>query len=191
MANAGTYSRQHMTLAPSQIETARLTLRPMDLEKDLDRWLQLRMNPEVQRFIGTIVHTDRQVALEETETKKQKGDFKFFYTVTVKEDTDPDEMIGLVIMRPMEDGKTVEVGYWLLPDYWGQGYATEAASAVCRACPDAMGFPASDISAHVMVGNHASRRVLEKSGLKVTSTGPVDLPNGGQADVWWLNWAQE
>jgi RimJ/RimL family protein N-acetyltransferase len=58
----------------------------------------------------------------------------------------------------------VEVGYRLLPDAWGQGYATEGASALVR-----YGF--GEVGLTRIVGlthpqNAASQSVLRKAGLR-------------------------
>ncbi len=54
------------------------------------------------------------------------------------------------------------LGYWLVPDTWGQGYATEAAAAVV-----ADHFATTDddvITSSHFVENTASRKVLKKLG---------------------------
>jgi RimJ/RimL family protein N-acetyltransferase len=75
---------------------------------------------------------------------------------------------GLVMPeRQPDDARTgadgvAEMGYWLGPDYWGQGYAT----AACRALA-AFAFAHTAISAidaFPLAENRASRRVLEKLG---------------------------
>ena len=60
------------------------------------------------------------------------------------------------------------LGYWLIPDAWGQGYATEAASAVVD---DHFATTSDDIinSSH-FDDNIASRKVLTKLGF--VDTGP-------------------
>lgn len=57
----------------------------------------------------------------------------------------------------------VEVGYVVAPEHWNRGYATE----VLRACIDALfalGF--SRVTAGYFEGNIASRRVMEKCGMR-------------------------
>lgn len=188
MADKGTYSREEMALAPEQFHTRHLTMRVMDTDRDQLAFLKMRTSPDVMQFIGLVHHGDILSARAEYKSKVSKGDFKFFYTIFDKDNLDGDA-IGLVIMRPMPEGDTMEVGYWLLPEYWGRGLATEATSSICHVCARAMDFPLADISAHVMVGHDASRRVLEKSGLEVTSISEIDLPKGDKAEVWWFNWA--
>jgi RimJ/RimL family protein N-acetyltransferase len=61
-----------------------------------------------------------------------------------------------------EDG-CAQLGYWLVPEAWGQGYATEAARAmlgVVRTLDHAR------IGARHFVDNPASGRVLEKVGFR-------------------------
>ncbi len=66
--------------------------------------------------------------------------------------------------------RSPELGYWLGVDYWGKGYATEAAARGDR-------LRASPISstrrlqAGARVTNPASRRVLEKCGFQWTGVG--------------------
>ena len=61
------------------------------------------------------------------------------------------------------NGKTIEVGYAIHPDYWGKGYATEALSAVIPFLFSA-GF--DEVIAGAFECNPASLRVMEKSGMK-------------------------
>lgn len=58
------------------------------------------------------------------------------------------------------------LGYWLTPEAWGRGYATEAASAVLRL---ARTLGHARIGAHHFVDNPASGRVLEKLGFRSCS----------------------
>jgi len=61
-----------------------------------------------------------------------------------------------------------ELGYRLLPEVWGLGYATEGARALIR-----HGFASLDLTSIVattMTLNLASRRVLEKAGLSLART---------------------
>ncbi|WBY08117.1 GNAT family N-acetyltransferase [Sphingomonas sp. 7/4-4] len=45
-------------------------------------------------------------------------------------------LIGAISVGPFED-EPHELGYWLTPDAWGRGYATEAGAAVLRAARSA------------------------------------------------------
>jgi ribosomal-protein-alanine N-acetyltransferase len=76
------------------------------------------------------------------------------------------EQIGFAGLKHLEELGDVDVAYRLLPAYWGQGLATEAALASVR-----YGF--ADLGLKQIIGlvlpeNIASVRVLEKAGLRCT-----------------------
>lgn len=58
-----------------------------------------------------------------------------------------------------------ELGYWLLPGHWGRGIATECVGAMLEHAFGAMGL--HRVGADVDVGNHASRRLLERLGFRL------------------------
>lgn len=60
----------------------------------------------------------------------------------------------------------VELGYWLTPTAWGQGYATEAACAMVAFARDSLGL--TRIASGHFVDNPASGRVLAKAGFHPT-----------------------
>ncbi len=75
----------------------------------------------------------------------------------------PEDLLGSVSLRRFVRDRRAELGYWLGADAWGYGYATEAAGALLD-----FGFAELDLSriyAHVLEGNDASCRVLEKLGM--------------------------
>jgi len=78
--------------------------------------------------------------------------------------------IGRLGVRRVDDSDTWNIGYWVHPDYWGNGYATEAAKAILE-------FLESDLSAGKVttahaIANVASQRVIEKLGFVRTGTNP-------------------
>ncbi len=76
-----------------------------------------------------------------------------------------DDVIGVVGLD-FTQGSAPELGYWLGADFWGQGFATEAARA---AIDHAFGeFDADRVQASARVTNPASRHVLEKCGFQWT-----------------------
>jgi RimJ/RimL family protein N-acetyltransferase len=64
--------------------------------------------------------------------------------------------------------RTAEIGYRLSRAAWGSGYATEGVCALVAAAFDSMGF--DKVRAETMAVNLASRRVLEKAGLRQVQT---------------------
>ncbi len=57
------------------------------------------------------------------------------------------------------------LGYYFFPDFWGQGYATEAVKAVADYL---ISQGIHRLVATVTVGNHASAQVLKKAGFAFT-----------------------
>jgi len=75
-----------------------------------------------------------------------------------------EEFIGWFHLRPDRGlPQDIELGYRLQRRVWGQGYATEGARAVIAL---AFTHGVEHIVARTLVGNTASRRVLEKCGLQ-------------------------
>ena len=71
----------------------------------------------------------------------------------------------VVVQRATVDGApVVEVGWMLLPAYWGRGYATEAGRAVIDIARKGLRLP--KLSAGHFTDNPASGRVLEKLGFR-------------------------
>lgn len=73
-------------------------------------------------------------------------------------------LIGGVGVGPFGD-EPHELGYWITPDAWGRGYATEAAAAVLRA---ARAAGIRRVVAGHFLDNPASGRVLRKLGFRAT-----------------------
>lgn len=81
-----------------------------------------------------------------------------------------------------------ELGYWITPDAWGRGYATEAAGAVLRA---ARASGIRRVTAGHFIDNPASGRVLRKLGFRPTGHVVTRYSRGRGADVptarYWLD----
>jgi RimJ/RimL family protein N-acetyltransferase len=73
-------------------------------------------------------------------------------------------LVGCIGISPSDEGH--EFGYWLAPDAWGRGYATEAGRAVVAIARHALGLKRLH-SGH-FVDNPASGRVLAKLGFRPT-----------------------
>ena len=70
-----------------------------------------------------------------------------------------------------------DLGFWFGKDHWGQGYVTEAVTAVADFSLDALGVV--EIKAGVFVENAASVRVLEKAGFTEGETFERTLEHRG------------
>jgi len=86
------------------------------------------------------------------------------------------EVIGSISLES-RGADRLTLGFALAPEYWNEGLATEAACVMVKA-----GFvltPAVEILASASIDNPASRRVLEKCGFELVSTGPKGAPARG------------
>ena len=146
------------------IETQRLSLHELsaDCSDDVAFILRLLNEPSFLKNIG-----DRGVhSLEDTYNYLRIGPMASYrangfglYRVQVKASGATAGMCGLVKRATLQD---VDLGYALLPEFCGQGYAVEAATAVLA---DARARLRIDrIVAITDPRNQASVRVLEKLG---------------------------
>jgi RimJ/RimL family protein N-acetyltransferase len=87
--------------------------------------------------------------------------------ILAHEDTTP-RLVGAVGIHPNEHGPGHEIGYWLTPDAWGRGYATEAGHAMLGIARYAMGLRRL-VSGHFL-DNPASGNVLRKLGFRRVGT---------------------
>lgn len=58
-----------------------------------------------------------------------------------------------------------ELGYWLLPAHWGQGYATEACQAMLQYAASV--WPLHRVEAFIETDHAASRQILKKCGFRL------------------------
>ncbi len=142
------------------LSTNRLRLRPL-CPDDKDALLRVYTHPLVEAWIGP--HSPARVAEEidyQVAAQAERG-----YSVWAVERRADDCLLGDCGLQPLEHrGPEVELGYDLHPDVWGQGLATEAATAVVEAALGPLGL--ERLVAVVKPANAASRRVLEKAGLR-------------------------
>jgi RimJ/RimL family protein N-acetyltransferase len=74
------------------------------------------------------------------------------------------QTVGFAALREITPGGEVELFYGLAPEFWGQGFATEASRALLRYGFDVLKLPR--IWARADPPNVASMRVAERLGMK-------------------------
>jgi ribosomal-protein-alanine N-acetyltransferase len=148
----------------ASVETARLLLRRLQ-PSDMDAYYQcIYADPDVMRTLppqGPITRAafDTRAPMVMVQHWEQHG----FGPWVVIHQADQ-QLIGHCGLRYWPDSSDVEVLYALARPYWGQGLATEGAGASLRYGFEHLGL--QRIMAAAMVHNVASRRVLEKIGLR-------------------------
>ena len=88
---------------------------------------------------------------------------------------------ALEARRGVDDDRVcTNLGYYLFPNFWGKGFATEAVQA---AADHLLRQGIHRLVATVTVGNHASARVLRKAGFAFTRIIPdTDTLRGEPVD---------
>lgn len=90
--------------------------------------------------------------------------------------------IGLCGLVRRDYLSSPDLGYALFPEFAGQGFATEAATAIFHYGKTVLNLPA--IVGIVQASNVASKRVLEKVGLR--SQGTVIVPDTGEELAFYV-----
>jgi RimJ/RimL family protein N-acetyltransferase len=152
------------------LETDRLVLRRFTVA-DADNLVDLDADPDVMRYITGGIPTSREEIQNEVLPaflayyQRYEG---YGFWAAIEKATG--EFLGWFHFRPRPDAPPgeVELGYRLRKSAWGNGYATEGSCALIR-----KGFTESGVqrvTAETMAVNQASRRVMEKAGLKLVRT---------------------
>ena len=145
------------------LETERLILRGMRVSDAADMYDYARL-PSVTEYLTWEPHASPEETKEYLIYVAQRyrtGDF-YDWSVICREDGHMIGTCGFTSFNcPADSG---EIGYVLNPAYRGRGLATEAADAV-------LGFGFEHLSlhrieAHFIQGNDASRRLMERVGMR-------------------------
>ncbi|MDQ2910969.1 MAG: GNAT family N-acetyltransferase [Actinomycetota bacterium] len=158
-----------------ELETERLVLRA-PVPADADALAPMYADPEVMRYVGdgrTLTRAETELSVRSMIERWEADDFGLFTTLR-KNDGAVIGRVGILIWnsetwepttRAQASGPTeVEVGYTLGRDFWGQGYATEAAGATRDHALNGLG--AERLIALIIHGNTASENVARKLGLE-------------------------
>lgn len=145
--------------APESIRTARLQLRRPTFD-DVDGVYAYASDPELVKYMAWPRHTDPQETAEFIARASTEWDQN---AVGVYLIVDPatDRVLGSTGLHLATAYRGV-TGYILVKQAWGQGYATEACTAMVQLARN-LGLSRIDADCHT--DHVASARVLEKSGM--------------------------
>lgn len=144
-----------------RIETERLVLRGMEPETDNADLHRIGLDPRVARGMMSIpADWTRVQAAEFLERSRWRGRIGFRHAIALR--SAPERMIGTVGIG----GDPVGVAYFVDPDHWGRGYATEALGAFLSVVMPR--FALSGMEADHFEDNPASGAVLRKVGFVQT-----------------------
>ena len=94
---------------------------------------------------------------------------------------DSDEYIGECMLLKVVDGYLAEIGRYFRRDFWGQGYAREAAEAVMAYSRDTLGV--KRLCAQIDERNERSKRLAERLGFTLDAHLPEADFGGRVTDV--------
>lgn len=153
-----------LTLALSEfpeLHTERLVLRKLR-PSDAERMFAMRSDPQVMRYVNRPMATsvDDAVALIALINARITAQEAIHWALTRKGE---DTFIGLIgFWRLVKEHHYAELGYTLMQEAWGKGYASEAIASVVDLGFSTLGF--HRVEAITRPANTASMRVLEKNG---------------------------
>ena len=149
-----------------RLKTKRLIIRD-PLSNDIDDWHRLLSDSKTMYYLPEIItcsldesRRNLDVALEEAQHPNR---IKYFFAIEHNETGAFIGTVGYTVTATTPFGKFAGVGYFILPEYHGQGYMTEALKEVIR-------FAFEDdnvyrINTGCLTENQASERIMQKCGL--------------------------
>lgn len=150
----------------TMLETDRLLLRPMRAE-DRDDLLRTFTDPRVMASFGGELFDQAQMGrwLQRNLDHQAQYGYGLFALIHKAQG----ELIGDCGLEHLtfEGQPEVELGYDLRSDYWGQGLATEAATAVRDYALRTLGLPR--LISLIRRGNAASQAVAARIGMRLTA----------------------
>jgi ribosomal-protein-alanine N-acetyltransferase len=162
------------------LETERLLLRPFRLGDEAEV-LAFSSNPIINKYTG-----DPIITTMEGITKLIKEvwlyDYKKYgygrFAVVHKKDT---KIIGFCGVKFLTEANETDLGFRFLPEYWGQGIATESSEAILEYAFNTLQL--STIVATADPENKGSTNVLEKLKFQYEKTEPY--PNEMDPLLWY------
>jgi ribosomal-protein-alanine N-acetyltransferase len=143
------------------LETPRLILRPF-CEQDIDLLAPLTANSDFMRFSLGVFSREQTFAFLDKIIGWQLRGLPSQFAVIHHEES---RLIGYCgfFHQQVDGADEIEIGYRLDPDYWNQGFATEAARAVRDHAFVDLKLPR--VISLIHPENVPSRRVAEKNGM--------------------------
>ena len=172
------------------LQTIHMTLSPCHPDDRAD-FVDLERDPEVMRFLNGGRALDDEPADPDSTFLMPRGTEPYVWTARR---TANGAFVGWFCLWP-ESETLAELGYRLRRQDWGQGLASEGASALVDWGFGSCGY--DRIVATKMAVNFGSRRVMEKIGMThartVAGDGPDSIPGSEHGEVWYeltrLEWS--
>jgi ribosomal-protein-alanine N-acetyltransferase len=171
-----------MTQAAPILETPRLILRPLELA-DAPAVQRIFPQWEVVQYLNSLVPwpypaDGAESFIRELELPAMEAGTEWHWSIRPRQE--PQRLIGCI---SLSDGEDNNRGFWLDPAWQGQGLMTEASDKVTDFWFETLGR--STLRIPKAIANPASRRISEKSGMRVIATGEADFVSGRLPQETW------
>lgn len=143
------------------LTTQRLVLRPFRMD-DAPAVARMLLTPHIAEHTLNFPHPYPPGFAEDWISRHRawaERGIHLQWAITLRDGT-PVGAIGMALSADPPHG---DIGYWIGPDFWNRGYATEATRAVIAYGFGTLRLPR--IQATCFVENEASARVLQKAGM--------------------------
>lgn len=167
-------------IASHRIDTDRLLLRSPNMS-DASRISELLGSWDVARWLVRVPYPYRVAHAEawiERSTEERAASVGWPFIMVLR---DGGGLIGSMDLSLEADRATGALGYWIGEDYWGSGYATEAALAVIEFAFEILKL--NFVTASALPDNERSIHVLRKAGLKYVDSRPEDTVERGRVET--------
>lgn len=151
----------------TRIASKRLIMTPFSVS-DIPAFAQLSTDPKVMQYVATSPQTYTDV--HESVTYFLQHLAQYGYGVMTLFDKKGKNLVGFCGFnhQVVDDEEYVELGYRLLPEHWGNGYASEAAQTLLTHAFNELKLP--ELVSIIHPENMASIRVSQKIGMKLIKT---------------------
>ncbi|MEN8138095.1 MAG: GNAT family N-acetyltransferase [Bacteroidota bacterium] len=172
---------------PEEIKTERFSMEKISM-KDKSSWMEFIQSQEALKFISFIRSTEQAcedwILRQMERYDNNEGGLYGMYTAK-------GELIGQcgLLLQEIDGKEELEIGYHVMPEYWNNGYAFEAANAWKNyAFQNRIN---NSLISMIHTGNIASQEVAKKNGMTLEKeTFYKDLPVGIYR-ITYADWLQE
>lgn len=142
------------------IETTRLILSPRTMEH-----FEECVKMDIDRFVTKYIPGVWDGSCEHRENLKNRITKSYpnglgYWSIFSKDN--PDTFLGWIHLLPDQDN--VEIGFRLIFDAWGNGYATEASMAILEYAFETLGY--QKVIAYTHADNKRSKGLMERLGFR-------------------------
>ena len=150
------------------IETPRLKMRKFTLN-DLDAVYEFSSNEDVTKYTGDIGMVKNKQDARDVITHVWQAEYKKYgyarYALICKT---TDKVIGFCGIKYLPEEQRPDIGYRMLPEYWGKGLGFEAVKATMDYATNVLKL--DNVMAEAVIENVASNKILLKAGFKHVDT---------------------